>query len=68
MDNTDWFNYGGSLSGYPLYSNPETFIRNFQTQLKPGKTNRVFAVVEWTRRGRCCCHLSHPGTGDRAWR
>ncbi|OQA42141.1 MAG: Beta-glucuronidase [Spirochaetes bacterium ADurb.Bin315] len=46
MDNTDWFNYGGIYRDILFIRTPETFIRNFQTQLKPGKTNRVFAAVE----------------------
>jgi beta-glucuronidase len=46
MDNTDWFNYGGIYRDLMLIRTPQTFIRDWHTNLAPSSFSKIVVEVE----------------------
>ena len=44
--NTDWWNYGGITRPVTLVEVPETFIQDYQVQLRKGSTNQIEGWVQ----------------------
>lgn len=44
--NTDWWNYGGITRDVMIVEEPETFISDYQVQLKKGSTNEIVGYVK----------------------